>query len=428
MAKLGNPRPGPYVAWKTITYRSVLLAILGVVVLLAIASYIILPTQTKNVINKATDMATELLAKAGIAMDRAAKKDNVVGPQQAHFTAIDGTVKVKKTNSNSWVTADYSVPLDKGDVVQTGSEGMAKIVFADGTNYTVKQDSLIVVEDNSVNANQQTQVSVQVTTGTVDLATATYSQGSRSQVVVAGATASFAPDSAAQVRNDPRSDQHEILVKKGAGEVSRGSETVKLGDFEKVSFASNSPTMAKTKELGPPTLVGPTNMAPIFSSGKQAAVQFTWTPLPNVVNYRIRVSRNPYFSSTVLDEKVKTAEYLAQLPEGAYYWVIQSVDANGHESVESEKNRFTIIPRGSEATLALDVDNFIQHGHVIEVRGKTDPAAKVMVNGQEVPMVSNDGSFQFLTPPLPTGENVITITAQTSRGAVNTKQKKVVIQ
>ena len=34
-------------------------------------------------------------------------------------------------------------------MVQTGSEGMAKVVFNDGTNYTVKQDSLIVIEENS---------------------------------------------------------------------------------------------------------------------------------------------------------------------------------------------------------------------------------------------------------------------------------------
>ena len=49
-------------------------------------------------------------------------------------------------------------PLEKGDVVQTGSEGMAKIVFNDGTNYTVKQDSLIVIEENSANERQQTTV------------------------------------------------------------------------------------------------------------------------------------------------------------------------------------------------------------------------------------------------------------------------------
>src|SRR5437762_10209271 len=117
--------------------------------------------------------------------------------QQSHIAALDGTVRVKKSNSNSWVTADYNVPLEKGDVVQTGSEGMAKIVFNDGTNYTVKQDSLIVIEENSANDQQQTNVAVAVSTGTVDLSTATYVHGSKSQVTVAGATASLAPDSSA---------------------------------------------------------------------------------------------------------------------------------------------------------------------------------------------------------------------------------------
>ncbi len=106
-------------------------------------------------------------------------KSGGAGAQQAHFTALDGTVRVKKASSNSWGTADYSIPLEKGDVVQTSSEGMAKIVFNDGTNYTIKQDSLIVIEENSTNDQQQTNVSVAVSTGTVDLATATYVQGSR---------------------------------------------------------------------------------------------------------------------------------------------------------------------------------------------------------------------------------------------------------
>ena len=172
----------------------------------------------------------------GIAGASGKVKAGNVSSQQAHITALDGTVRVKKASSNSWVTADYNVPLEKGDVVQTGSEGMAKIVFSDGTNYTVKQDSLIVIEENSANDQQQTNVSVAVSTGTVDLTTATYVQGSKSSVIVAGATASLAPDSSAMVHNDPKGDQHEILLKKGSGEISRNGEVVHLADWEKVSF------------------------------------------------------------------------------------------------------------------------------------------------------------------------------------------------
>jgi hypothetical protein len=51
-----------------------------------------------------------------------------------------------------------------------------------------------------------------------------------------------------------------------------------------------------------------------------------------------------------------------------------------------------------------------------------------MVNGREVPMVTSDGTFHYFTPPLATGEAVITVTAQTSEGGVNTQQKKIIIQ
>ena len=152
-------------------------------------------------------------------------------------------------------------------MVQTGSEGMAKVVFNDGTSYTVKQDSLIVIEENSANDQQQTNVAVTVSTGTVDLSTATYSQGSKSQVIVAGATASLAPESAAQVHNDPKADQHEILMKKGTGEVTRNGETVQLANWEKVSFQGQQSRMEKDKEIGPPTPIAPANMAPLFSAG-----------------------------------------------------------------------------------------------------------------------------------------------------------------
>jgi hypothetical protein len=92
------------------------------------------------------------------------------------------------------------------------------------------------------------------------------------------------------------------------------------------------------------------------------------------------------------------------LPVGAYYWSIQSYDAAGKQSVESEKNRFTIIVKAKEKIeLSLDIDPLIQHGHVIEVTGKTEAGARVMVNGREVPIVGDDGAFHYFTPPLPNG-------------------------
>ena len=422
-------KPGIHVAWKTVTYRSVALLILVGAVVFLVAIRLTFPQFTENSIKAAGSVADKALESVAGMAPKAGS--GVSTAQQAHFTALDGTVRVKKGNDNSWVAADYNIPLEKGDVVQTGSEGMAKVVFNDGTSYTVKQDSLIVIEENSANDQQQTNVAVAVSTGTVDLSTATYSQGSKSQVIVAGATASLSPESTAQVHNDPKLDQHDILMKKGGGEVTRNGETVQLASWEKVSFQAAEPHMEKAKDAGPPTPISPANMAPIFTTGETTKdVEFSWTPMANAVGYRLRISRNPYFSSTLVDKKVNTAAVtVTSLGEGAYYWVVQSYEASGKESVESEKNRFTIIPKGKQNQgIDLELDPFIQHGHVIEVTGKTQIGARVMVNGAEVPMVSTDGTFHYFTPPLATGEAVISVTAQTAQGGVNTQQKKIIIQ
>jgi FecR protein len=424
-------KPGLYVAWKTVTYRSVIMALLGAGLIFGAVMHEAFPKFTDSTVKAAGRLSTGLLERvAGLAPPLKGPSPSV--SQQAHFTALDGTIRVRKSEGNSWINADYNVPLEKGDVVQTGAEGMAKIVFNDGTNYTVKQDSLIVIEENSANDQQQTNVSVAVTTGTVDLTTATYVQGSKSQVIVAGAKASLAPDSSAMVHNNPKDDQHEILVKKGSGEIERNGEMVHLSNWEKVSFQNESKTMERATEIGPPTPITPGNMMPVFiNEGERLKeVEFSWTPMANAAGYRLRISHNPYFSSLLLDRKVETPSVVVTgLPVGAYYWSIQSYNAAGKASVESEKNRFTLIVKAKEKIeLALDIDPLVQHGHVIEVTGKTEAGARVMVNGREVPIVGDDGTFHYFTPPLANGETLLTVTAQNSKGGVNTHREKVVIQ
>src|SRR5512147_2192627 len=105
-----------YVAWRTVTYRSVALMILGGLALLAVAMHFAFPQFTDAQAKAAGNFVSLVLERvAGIAPT---EKSTVTVAQQAHFTALDGTIRVKKASSNSWLTADYNVPLEKGDVVQ----------------------------------------------------------------------------------------------------------------------------------------------------------------------------------------------------------------------------------------------------------------------------------------------------------------------
>lgn len=421
-----NRKPGIQIAWKTVTYRSVVSFIALILMAIGVGFHFAFPDYSATSEKAVSSLITKLLER--VAAQPTTKSNSV--SQQAHITALDGTVRIKKASSNEWVRADYSVPLEKGDVIQTGPEGMAKIVFNDGTNYTVKQDSLIVIEENSANDRQQTNVAVSVNTGTVDLATGTYAQGSKSEVILDGATASLAPESAARVSRDAKAQRDELLITKGSGTVERNGEALQLASWEKASFRPDSAHIEKIKEIGPPTPISPANMMPIFISHEPKAIEFSWTPMANAKGYRLELSRNPYFSSLILDRQVSSADVMVSgLTEGPYYWMVRSFDAQAKESEESEKNRFTVIAKEvNSGKIQLVLDPLIQHGRVIELTGKTEVGARVMVNGHEVPVVGADGTFHFFTPPLPTGETLITVTAQDSKGGVNTEQQKVVIQ
>lgn len=405
---------------------------LAVISVAAIVMYFTFPDTTNRLIMSGELGLEKLLTKVGLINARADRQVGDPGPQQAHFINIDGVVRVKKASSNTWVTADYSLALEKNDVVQTADEGIARVRFADGTNYTVKPDSLIVIQENSVNESQQAKVAVQVTTGTVDLTTASaMPRGSKSQVIVAGATATFSPESTGEVQNDPRNDQHSILVKKGGAEVQRGSEDVKIVENEKVAFTSDSPTMVKTKEIGPPVLMDPKSGDNVQLDPKSKGVTLTWAPVDGVHTFHVRVAKNQFFTGPlIVDQNWTHLELvLANLTPGSYWWEVQSVGDNGKLSAASERNKFAVVPYAENgAKIPLEIVSLIQHGHVFEIKGQTEPGARVMVNGQEVAVINPDGTFHHFTNQLPTGENWITVTAQNSKGGYGLVSRPVNIQ
>jgi hypothetical protein len=417
------------ISYVTITYRSVLMGMLGVLLLASVVMYFAFPDTANKLVISGQISLGKILAKMGVVNGVPGTGPGTEpGPQQAHFTNIDGNVRVRKASNNVWVVADYSLALERGDVVQTSPEGLAKVVFTDGTNYTVKPGTLITIQENSVNSAQQTKVSVQVTTGRVDLNTSTLNSGSKSQVIVNDATATMASETTAEVVNDLHADQHEILVRRGSAEVTRGGQTLPLERYTKGSFSSNSKDMIKTKVLEPPTLISPAPFQNVFMDPTSKGLNFSWAPVDNVREYRMKISKNASFTGTLLvnEKRSDTQVQVTNLLEGVYYWQVQSIGPDGKESIDSETYKFTIVPKGT-GSLALELSDFTQMGHVIELKGHTEPNARVMVNGQEA-VVGSDGAFHHFTNPLPTGENVITVTAQNSKGDVGTVSKHVNIQ
>src|SRR5260370_4407761 len=150
------------VYWTAVTYRTV--ATYGILFFIIIMAtlYLIVPDRFNDDFTKVTH-----------AIDGSVSSTAALTQKQARFTNLDGKVQVKKVNSVQWVNADYHTSLDKGDLIQTGQDGAARIAFADGTWFTVKSDTLVTVEENSMplTGDRGTAVAVRVNTGAVDLNT-----------------------------------------------------------------------------------------------------------------------------------------------------------------------------------------------------------------------------------------------------------------
>ena len=88
-------KPELYVAWKTVTYRSVIMALIGAVLIFGAVMHVAFPKFTDSTVKAVGQLSAGLLEKvAGLAPPL--KGPSAAVSQQAHFTALDGTVERSK--------------------------------------------------------------------------------------------------------------------------------------------------------------------------------------------------------------------------------------------------------------------------------------------------------------------------------------------
>jgi hypothetical protein len=77
--------------------------------------------------------------------------------------------------------------------------------------------------------------------------------------------------------------------------------------------------------------------------------------------------------------------------------------------------------------MLLDVGGTEIHGNVVEISGRTEPGAALIINGESVADIRRDGSFKFFSQPLSRGSQTIVITGQNRRGGTSIKRVEIVI-
>jgi FecR protein len=409
--------PRVEVYWTAVTYRTVALYLVMIFAVILATLYLIHPDWYSNVIDR---MSRTL---------GAAPAGGLLAQNQARFVNLDGKVEVKKVNSVNWQNADYNTTLNKSDLIRTGSDGAARITFVDGTTYTIKSDSFVTVEENSMSSDHTTNVGVHISSGAVDLTTGTWqSPQSKAEVSFANARASLAQNSRAAVRTDPVADRNQITVSAGAAQMQIGNQHIEIGKWQRVTFASKGP-IVKTNVLAPPDLLEPVNLQPlIVQDPKRTPLHFSWAPVADAVSYTLKVSTNSMFTRVVAEKTVTdTSVDITGLESGDYFWGVTATDVHRHESAPSDPFKFTLVAQGKSQSMLLDVDGTELHGNVVEIIGRTEPGAALIINGETVADIQSDGRFRYFTQPLSTGSHEIVITGQNRRGGTAIKRVPIVI-
>jgi hypothetical protein len=406
------------VYWHTVRYRTLFLYGLVITTIVLASVYLVFPAVSGVVVRKLNDTFAQPASTVSL------------NARQARFVNLDGKVQVKKADSVQWASADYQITLDKGDLIQTGPEGVARIAFADGTTYTVKADTLVTVEENEVAQDQPSQVGVHITSGQVNLATGTWQiPGSKAEVSFENAVASLGANTRANISSDPDTKEQAITVSSGNAELARGNEHMDIGQWERASFSAGQNGITKTQVLAPPDLVQPLNLAPVIvSDPKQDAVHFSWKPVATASTYEFQASTTSMFNKVVIDRKTaSTSLDVVGFDPGDYFWRVRAIDDKNELSDPSDAFKFTLAAQGKEQEMLLTVDDTELSGNVVEVVGRTEPGAALIINGDQVADISRDGKYRYFSQPMSSGSHTLVITGQNRRGGTATKRVEIVI-
>jgi len=406
------------VYWHTVTYKTIAIYIAIILAVILGAAYFAFPGRSAAVVKRISDALTKPSNPGGSTIAR-----------QARFVNLDGKVQVKKVNSVQWANADYQLALDKGDQIRTDGEGVARIAFADGTTYTVKGDTLVTVEENAIEQDRATRVGMHIQSGQVDLATPAWNNpASKADISFEDALASLRENSRAEVRSDPKTQQQQFTVNIGSAEMSRGGQHLDVGQYERLSFPTGG-TITKEQVLAPPSLIAPLNLQPIIvADPKRDPVHFAWQSVPTAKAYVLQISKSTLFNKVLVERRTtETSLDVAGLDPGEYYWKVRAVDAKDAVSDLSDPYKFTLVAQGKEQEMFLEVDSTELHGNLVEVTGKTEPGATLIINGEKVADVRVDGTFHYFTPPMTPGSQTIVITGQNRRGGTAIKRVSIVI-
>lgn len=318
----------------------------------------------------------------------------------ARIISFEGDVRITRAATRETILVSKETFVAAGDTIQTQADGRAVVRMIDGSIYSVRPNSTVVIRDSS-SIFGGTNVRVSLDDGQLNVRTDKQPQNTENVVEVAESENKVNSETDASFNADAQTSGGEIRISRGSVETTMGDQKTTLNADEYAALKNGS-IASREKVFEPPKQTSPENSGQIVdSTSAGVTVSFAWRDGGDspAASYYLQIAKSPYFASdTVLVDRSGLASKdfrLAGLVPGTYYWRLKATAKSGQTTNWNDPWRFTIVKGGSGRS--IDVADWRVEslgGSVYFVSGRTQPGVKVRSQGRET-IAASDGSFKL---------------------------------
>ena len=259
---------------------------------------------------------------------------------QAQFISVTSEVEYKRGERGDWLRAFNRGVLYAGDYVKTG-DGSAEIMGVDGTVYTVRSDTVILIGRSTGLGGGSTQRSISLNHGWVNLSTAR----TKSTVETPEAKAEVNEGSSALVAYDGSRRVGRFATYDGTMDVaSSAGQRRNLKKLEQVVQTGRA-LSEKRRLPAAPLPVDPGDNLEVRLDEEDRLV-LSWQPVPGARRYALQVARNRLFVRNIIDvsDRASTSATLGLQGDGTFVWRVAAIGDGDIMGPWSTARRFRVSP------------------------------------------------------------------------------------
>jgi hypothetical protein len=316
----------------------------------------------------------------------------------ARIVSFEGEVRVTRSATRETLLVTKATWVAAGDIIQTQSDGRAVIQMIDGSVYSVRPNSTVIVRDTTSIFGGKN-VRVRVDDGQLNVRTDDQPENTRNVVELGDSENQIGPRTDASF--DADADGGEIRVSRGGIETTLNGQQTTITENQYATVTGNK-LSERERLLAPPRPASPENSAQMVdSTGAGITVNFTWQdPEGNPsASFHLQVARSPYFASdSILVDRDDLQAHdfrLAGLIPGTYYWRVKATARSGQTTNWNDQWKFNVVRGGGGGAIdAADWHVEPIGGNIYIISARTQPGMSVSAQGRQT-YAGPDGSFRL---------------------------------